>query len=61
MDSFRSKWGINQCICETDYDGCLQIFVWLMKDCKPAGSDMYTYIYVHHLFYSSFTYPLIFN
>ncbi len=27
LDTFRSKWGINQCICEIDDDGCLKISV----------------------------------
>ncbi len=28
LDTSRSKWGINQCICEINNDGCLQIYVW---------------------------------
>lgn len=27
LDVFRGKWGIKQCICDVDPDGCLQIYV----------------------------------
>jgi len=27
MEMFRYKWGINQCICDVDEDGCLELYI----------------------------------